>query len=164
MSFTLREAALHDYAGACELFAGGDRFHSSALPQIFRRSDGPARSREFFEGILAHEGEALFVAEQDEQWTGLVHCLIRSAPDVSVVMPRRFAVIDSLVVSTPFRRQGVGQALVQRVYQWSREQGVTSVELNVWEFNVGAITFYEALGYITTRRAMKIGLSLVEEG
>jgi len=32
------------------------------------------------------------------------------------------------------------------------EQGATEVRLNVWEFNAGAVAFYEAPGYRTLKR------------
>jgi len=63
--------------------------------------------------------------------------------------------IRTAVVSEHFRHRGVAQTLIKRVHQWAREQGVTEVELNVWEFNTSARSLYEKLGYQTTRRIMR---------
>jgi len=39
---------------------------------------------------------------------------------------------------------------------WSQKNGASSTELNVYEFNEKAITFYENLGYQTfSRRCVK---------
>lgn len=60
-----------------------------------------------------------------------------------------------IVVHESFQRQGIGRLLVQRVHAWMREQSVTDIELDVYEFNTPARTLYERLGYETTRRTMR---------
>ena len=37
---------------------------------------------------------------------------------------------------------------------WARQQGATRLVLNVWEFNTGALSFYESLGYNAFSRNM----------
>jgi GNAT superfamily N-acetyltransferase len=37
---------------------------------------------------------------------------------------------------------------------WAREHGATRLVLNVWEFNAGALRFYETLGYSAFSRNM----------
>ena len=37
---------------------------------------------------------------------------------------------------------------------WARNHGAERLHLNVWEFNEGAIAFYEALCYTTFSRNM----------
>jgi ribosomal protein S18 acetylase RimI-like enzyme len=150
----LRVATKEDYEAVCLLFAQGDRFHSDALPQIFRPVGGPARSREYVEKIIANENAAIFVAEQQDILIGMIHSEVRTAPDVPLFVPRHFAYIDDLVVSERFRHQGIGLALVERVHQWARDRGLTEVELGVWEFNTSARLLYEKLGYQTMRRTM----------
>jgi ribosomal protein S18 acetylase RimI-like enzyme len=56
---------------------------------------------------------------------------------------------------------GIGQALMEKTHAWSREVGIRTVELIVWEFNDGARHFYENLGYKTAKRRMWLDL---EEG
>lgn len=158
MNILLREASREDYDAVCILLAQGDRFHAEALPQIFRPIEGPARSREYFEKILDNENAAIFVAEQNVVLIGMIQCDMRSVPELSLLVPRHFAYIDNLVVSERFRHRGVGLALVERVHQWSREKGLTGVELGVWEFNMPARLLYEKLGYQTTRRIMSRSL------
>ena len=154
MDFFVREAAERDYDGLCELFAEADRLHRDALPKVFREPDGVARSESFVLEILENEGAALFVAERDAQLIGLVHVCIREARDIPILAPRRYAVIDGLVVKEAHRRSGVGTALAQRSHQWALDKGASQIELNVWEFNKNAIEFYEKLGYETASRKM----------
>ncbi|SRR5712691_1310768 len=155
MNVVLRAATQEDYDAVSALYAQVARIHAQALPQFFRLVEGPALPQEFFTEILANEDAAVFVAEQQDTMIGMIHCCMRTTPSLLVVVPRRFVYIEDLVVSEHFRSQGVGQILVERVHHWAREKGVTEVELGVWEFNTPARTFYEKLGYQTTRRVMR---------
>ena len=158
MKYMIREATQADYPGLCELFAEADTHHSQAVPHVFRSASGPARSPEYIADILASENSKLFVAECQRQVVGFVQVDIREAPDHPIMTPRRYAKVDSLVVGKEFRRSGIGQSLMERAHQWAWERGMRQVELNVWEFNQGAIVLYEQLGYTTAARRMWITL------
>ncbi len=154
MDYSIRQATQADYSSLCKLFAEADAYHSQAVPHVFRPANGPARTPEYIADILGNETSRLFVAEHEGQVMGLVHVDIREAPDHPIMTPRRYAKVDDLVVGKDFRRFGIGQSLMNTVHQWARERGVHEIELNVWEFNQGAIALYEKLGYKTAARRM----------
>jgi ribosomal protein S18 acetylase RimI-like enzyme len=154
MDFSIREATTEDYGELGDLFAEGDVLHRQALPHVFREPDGPARTREYVAGLIADENVALFVAQGDGQLVGLVQIFIRETPGIPIMVARRYAVVDTLIVKEKFRRSGIGRTLMEKAHQWACDKGVNQVELNVWEFNTGAIAFYEELGYRTASRRM----------
>jgi GNAT superfamily N-acetyltransferase len=157
MEFSIREANPEDYQTLCELFAEVDGLHHEALPHVFGQPGEPARTREHITHILAAKETTLFVAESnklDGAIIGLVHVAVREAPDAPTLVSRRFGWISDIVVAKDWRRLGVGQLLAQRAEQWLLECGVREVRLWVWEFNEGAITFYEEMGYTTATRMM----------
>ncbi|MDZ4631170.1 GNAT family N-acetyltransferase [Bacillus cereus] len=49
--------------------------------------------------------------------------------------------------------------MVQKAFEYAKEIQVTSVELNVLEFNENAIQFYEKLGFKTKSRQMECSLT-----
>lgn len=159
MNIVLRADTQEDYEAVDALYAHVTRIHAQALPQFFRSIEGATLPQEFFAAILANEDAALFVAEQQGTIIGMIHCYIRTTPSIPIVVPRRFVQIEDLVVSERFRHQGIGQALIERAHQWTREKGLTEVELGVWEFNTSARALYEKLGYQATRRIMRKHLS-----
>jgi len=154
MDIRIRTARSDDYEALCEVFEEGDSLHRDALPQVFRTPKGPVRARQYIERILDDENAALFVAEHGDRVVGAVHIFLREAPDIPIMVPRRYAVIDNIVVRQSVRRHGVGRALLRQAHRWAREAGAKQVELNVWEFNREAITFYEKQGYTTASRRM----------
>jgi len=153
-AFSIRRATLDDYSALSAVLDEGDAFHQQALPGFFRKAEGPARAVEFIANMLSDPNGAVFVAELEREIVGVVNAGIRETPDVPILVPRRFAWVDTLVVKGSCRRLGVGRTLMERVHQWAIEQGATEVELHVWNFNRGAIAFYEDLGYATASRRM----------
>lgn len=160
MDFSIRQANREDYEELCEVFAEIDTLHREALPDVYRAPDGPARSEEYITSIMADQNAALFVAQSDRRIVGLVEISLREAPDISIMVPRRYARIGTLVVKEGFRRAGVGRELMEKAHQWARAKGADQVELSVWEFNEGAIAFYERLGYTTAIRRMRRALEM----
>jgi ribosomal protein S18 acetylase RimI-like enzyme len=154
MAYAIREAVGADYEGLLAVFEVVDACHREALPHVFRAPDGPARARAYVEGLLADERWAVFVAERQGAICGVVTVSVRETPDIPILVPRRYAQVDTLAVLPGQRRMGIGRALMARAHAWAREQGASEIELTVWAFNEGAAAFYEALGYATTRCTM----------
>jgi len=101
----------------------------------------------------------LFVAEEGEQVVGCVHVIECDASPIPIFVPRRFAIVDNLVVSKVFQRKGIGQKLMRTAQQWVIDKGATSFELNVYHFNQKAISFYKNIGYKPISQRMSKALS-----
>jgi diamine N-acetyltransferase len=147
MDFSIRQATEKDYAGLNALFEEIDEYHREALPQIFRKPDGPSRTRDFLLGVLAEQNAVIFIAETQNLIIGLVYAYIRSIPEIPIRIPCRVGEIDQLIVKQEYRRYGVGQSLMERVHQWADQMELGRLELSVWDFNKGAQDFYRALNY-----------------
>ena len=150
----VREAADADYEALCELFDEVDALHRDHLPAVFQEPDGPVRERDYYRGLIDDKNVGLFIAETSRNIVGFVHAVVRDAPAIPVFVPRRFAVVDSIAVKSGFQNRGIGQELMRVVDEWAVAKGVTSIELNVYEFNKTAIAFYQRLGYETLSRRM----------
>lgn len=154
MKHAIREATTEDYTGLCALYAEGDAFHAMALPDVFRKSQDPARSREYVDAVLLDADAIILVAENHDALVGLAEARIVSSGGLATLAPRRYARIDNIVVRQEHRSAGIGKALLDRVHRWALEKGVSDAQLNVWEFNRQALDFYEKLGYTTANRLM----------
>ena len=154
MKVNIRKASAEDYNPLCELFDEIDSLHRDNLPKIFKRPDGPARELDYFMGLISGENIGLFVAEVEGNIVGFVHTIIIDTPNIPVFVSRRFAIVDSIIIKSGFQHQGFGRLLMDKMQEWSISKGATSIELNVYEFNSNAISFYDRCGYNTFSRKM----------
>jgi GNAT superfamily N-acetyltransferase len=103
--------------------------------------------------------EAAFRDHQDDP--GYLHLLATTgAPDSAAVgwafarstsldplfVPTRMLHIHALYVSPPYRRQGIGRALLNELLSWGRSVGCTAAELNVLVGNPARF-LYQELGF-----------------
>jgi diamine N-acetyltransferase len=152
METSIRKAAAEDYSSMCELFDEIDSLHRDHLPHIFQKPNGAARERDYYLELIADEKVALFVAEAGGQLIGFVHAFTRDAPDFPVFVPWHYAIVDSIVVKSEFQNHRTGKILMGKIQEWAVAKGAASIELNVYEFNQTAISFYENLGFRTFSR------------
>ena len=154
MEISVRRATANDYNSLCELFDEIDALHRDNLPHIFKKPGGAAREQDYYSGLIADKNVGLFVAEADGNLVGFVHAIVRDTPAFPVFVPRRYAIVDGIVVKSEFQNRGTGKMLMDKMQEWATAKGATSIELNVYEFNATAISFYERLGYQTFSRKM----------
>jgi ribosomal protein S18 acetylase RimI-like enzyme len=154
MEISVRKATADDYNTLGELFDEIDALHRDNLPHIFQKPNGAAREPDYYLGLIADENIALLVAEAGQKLVGFVHAIVREPPALPVFVPRRYAIVEGIVVKSEFRNHGTGGILMDKMQEWAIAKGATSIELNVYEFNETAISFYERLGYQTFSRKM----------
>ena len=155
METHIRKATANDYDNLCELFNEIDTLHRVNLPHIFQKPNGAAREKDYYSGLVADENIGLFVAEMDEKLIGFVHVLVRDTPVFPIIIPQHYAVIDGIGVKSEFQNHGIGKMLMEKAQEWATTNGAVFIELNVYEFNRNAISFYEKLGYQISSRKMR---------
>lgn len=154
MEISIREATANDYNSLLELFNEIDALHRDNLPHFFQKPYGAAREKDYYLELITDENVALLIAEVGKNLVGFVHAIVRDTPAIPVFVPRRYAIVDSIVVKSEFQNHGIGRKLMDKMQEWAIAKAATSIELNVYEFNGTAISFYEKLGYQTFSRKM----------
>ncbi len=156
MQAHIRHATAADIPAIQRIYAYGDAFHRAEAPWFFGEHEGPARSAEYLSAQLHGDSSAILVAQEPgAEPVGLLHVSVRTAPDLPFYTPRRYAMIEALIVLPEAQRRGIGTTLLRRAEAWALEQGLTQIEMGVWEFNITAQRLYEREGYATIRRALR---------
>lgn len=79
---------------------------------------------------------------------------IYDTPADPLMVRRRRAHVEALVVDRHHRRAGIGTALMSAASTWARDRGAAEVVLTVWAGNAAAEAFYKRLGYGVVSRAL----------
>jgi diamine N-acetyltransferase len=154
----VRRATANDYDNLCKVYDETDTLHRVNLPTIFKKPNGPPREKDDYLEVINDEDAGFFVAEVDEELVGFIHILVRDTPVFPVLIQQHYAVIDGIAIKSEFQNQGLGRILMEKAQEWAVIKGAEYIELNVYEFNENAISFYERLGYHTSSRRMRKNL------
>jgi GNAT superfamily N-acetyltransferase len=97
--------------------------------------------------LLARDDSCVLVCEIEGQVVGMcsVQVLVSTAEGGNV------GLLEDFVIAEPWRRQGLGTALLAAAEQWSRAQGLTRLQLLTDATNGLALDFYRRTGWGDTR-------------
>jgi ribosomal protein S18 acetylase RimI-like enzyme len=159
MVTSIRPAGDRDIEALCEMYYEFHEFHVCGVPTHLRSLGDRERwdrsyLREALGKIIQSDDSEIFVAEVAGELAGLVEVYVRQDADEATLVQHRYAELQSLVVLSPFRRNGIGTGLVGVARQWAWEREATEMRLGLWEFNEAARAFYEAVGFRTLKRRM----------
>ena len=142
----IRNLKLEDFDDVNNLFM---QLHNSEMeqrPDLFRKKEKPNTPKAWdFEASLSDNNKIMLGAEVNDKIVGFAIVQIRQST-YKVQAPRTYAYFENIVVDTNYRRRGIGTAVYQEGVKRAKEQGATSAELKVWNFNAGALKFYQSLG------------------
>lgn len=131
--------------------------HVEGKPEVFK-PDFPDELRDFIHVIWNDPEQEIVVSERDGKLVGfaVLHHMIR--PETPFMKERDYLDIDEFCVDESCRRQGLASEMIDFIKDYAKEKGYHRLELNMWEFNRGALAFYEAMGFETYRRYMEMPL------
>ena len=159
----IREARDSDAEGVLRLLEQIAALHHEGRPDIFK-ANSKKYTKEEFEDILKDEKRPVFVAVDAENIVlGYAFCMVMEQKEQGPFHAYPLLYIDDICVDRELRGQNIGRELFDAVKIYAQENSIGNIELNVWEFNEGAIHFYEKCGFTAQRRRMELILPKAEE-
>ncbi|MEW9675131.1 GNAT family N-acetyltransferase [Lentibacillus sp. L22] len=58
--------------------------------------------------------------------------------------------IERIYISEEFQKNGLGKCLLKKGLEVAKDQNKRKIWLGVWEYNTGAIRFYQRMGFVKT--------------
>lgn len=153
---TIRRALSSDAEGVLRLLEQIAAFHHEGRPDIFK-ANSKKYTKEEFDNILQDDKRPVFVAvDEENRVLGYAFCMVMEQKEQGPFYACQLLYIDDICVDQDARGQNIGRKLFEAVKKYANEIGVKNIELNVWEFNEGAIRFYEKCGFTIQRRRMEL--------
>ncbi len=136
MSISIVRATVDHLDQITPLFDGYRKFYEQAS-----NLDG---ARRFLNDRLTRHESVIFLALLDDQAVGFTQLY----PSFSSVSMKRLWVLNDLFVALVGRKQGVGEALLERARQFAVEDGAKGLMLETAVSNTIAQKLYERLGWV----------------
>lgn len=128
--------------------------HCNGRPDIFK--DGFCNElQEFIFTLWENDNSDIIVAIRNDEVCGFACVDYVEKPASPFSLARRFYHINEFGVDEKYRRQGVATELFEFIKKEATEKNFDKIELDMWEFNDGALDFYESVGFTTYRRFME---------
>jgi len=143
-----------DGPGCARAWLDAGRHYAALDPEQFQlpTEDGLADWFDRLHANLAAD-RMVYVASVEQDVAGFVSAVLNPPePDAQWELIRhlgqRRVFVEVLVVAEPYRRRGIGTALMNETERWARRQGATSVSLRTNLRSPLSVPFYEErMGY-----------------
>ncbi len=153
----VRIATIEDFERINELREQVNALHVKGRPDHFKagwNEELQNHAKDFLEA----EDKDIIVAERNGIICGFACVDYIDRPESPYRYDLHFYHVGEFGVDKAFHRQGVATELMEFMKEHAKEKGFNRIELDVWEFNTEAISFYEAVGFDCIRRYMEMKL------
>jgi ribosomal protein S18 acetylase RimI-like enzyme len=157
--FAIRAAQRGDAALLARLNASVHARHLQARPDFFKAAQ-QEEVVDWFQSLLAKASTRCWLAEIGAEPVGYLLMREYQRPENIFCLARHWHEIDHIAVEAPFRRRGIGRALVQTALAAARATGARDVELASWSFNAQAHALFQRCGFLP--RLLRFDLALSE--
>lgn len=129
--------------------------HINMRSDIFKEKTEANMQKEILD-IINNEEKISLVAEEKEKILGIIVLKIKKVIDHINLKNSKVLWIEELCVDENNRGKGIGKILINNAKKIAKDLKCERLELNCWEANKDAITFYEKQGMKSQRRVMEI--------
>ena len=144
----IRKASSKDALLLSDLCRDVQTLHAQNHADIFKMPQSADFAVSFFDEMLADPAVSIFIAEDNRGALGYVLCKLVERPENSFTFAMRFLLVDQISVRPEARGHGVGTALMKQAELLAKELAVPKMQLDSWEFNTKAHSFFERLGFL----------------
>lgn len=154
----IRFAQADDLPDICRIRRQVHAVHTDGRPDIFRE---PENFAEFDQQLLeaaSKDNYQLMIYEKAGGIAGYALIRLVTTKNSCVGQDRFSYFIEEFGVDEGCRRQGIGTALMNAIFEQAKKNHAASVDLDVWAFNENAEAFYRNLGMKTKRTYLEFSL------
>jgi len=98
----------------------------------------------------------LVVAQSGDEVIGSGYARIETAKPYS--RHRRYAYLGFMFVKENWHGKGVNKMIIEALKEWTLEQGINEMRLEVYNENVSALKAYEKVGFVRYMIEMRMGI------
>ena len=139
------EATTDNIPEIVELWKELSDHHSKIDPFFTRREDGHVNFTSFLTGLLKAQDARIFIAIDGPEIIGYIIAKIEAYPPVYLL--KTYGAIYDILVTSKYRRKGIGSKLFQAALIWFQSLGIQRIELSIVPQNIESSSFWKKLGF-----------------
>ena len=151
----VRPATYEELAKINEIRRYVNDVHVAGRPDTFRPGFNPELEQILYKRFET-ENWVILAAVLAGEIVGFASVEYLDRPESAYNLARKMYHVEEFGVAPDFHRRGVATALVEYMKKDAAQRGYPRIELDMWEFNQGALAFYENVGFLTYRRHMEL--------
>lgn len=124
--------------------------------QFYEQESDLASAKAYLSARLENCESVIFAAEIGSGLSGFVQLY----PAFSSISMKKTWILNDLYVDSAFRKQGVGEQLLQKAREFALETGAAGISLSTAADNHSAQRLYDKSGYVRDRRFLHYDLIL----
>ncbi|ARM75480.1 GNAT family N-acetyltransferase [Acidianus manzaensis] len=141
---TVRKGTKEDINEIVDFFSRMYRLNSEFDPLLSVPNDLEEKVRKNVEKSLENHNEIIVIAEDKDKIVGASRVIIY---DRIFYEPEEEAMIEEFYVYPSYRRQGVGQLIVEYIEKQLNDRGIQLLSANFPSRNLIAASFYKKMGF-----------------
>lgn len=154
MNVNIRQFHSFDISKINKIFKQTLSSHIENMPDLFCSLDENNNwNSQFLKKISENNTGIVFVAEISREVVGYIISYLQKFPmNAPFYKARKVLYIEDISIEEQYQNKGIGTLLISKCEKWAKKNGFTDIELNVYESNQRAQSFYHKLGYKTLSR------------
>ena len=150
-----RNALLDDFLRVAKLKKQIHSDHVRNAPDFYKDVEHPLTIEEYTAHLDTIGNRRAFVLLDGSLIVAYAFTQVLESQNHLLIHDQRQLFLEDICIDETLRGQGYGKRLMQEIVRIAEESGCKTVELNVWDWNRSAISFYKTLGMDITRLRMK---------
>lgn len=151
----IREAKIEDIEQIVIILEQISKIHYEKRPDIFKKKSKNEIRKNAIEMLKDKKRKIIVAVDDTLKIYGLIIYNIKEVKEHINLRDFKVLWIEELGVDESYRKNGIGKMLMEKVEEDAKMLDCTRIELNCWDFNNNAISFYERFGMRTQRRIME---------
>jgi len=143
----IRKATSEDALLLSDLSRDVQSLHAQNYADIFKMPHSADFAISFFDEILVDSAVSIFIAEENGEAIGYIFCKLIERPENAFTVAMRLLLVEHISVRPAARGKGAGTALIKQAEILAKELAVQRIQLDSWDFNTEAHSFFERLGF-----------------
>ncbi|MEB2275931.1 GNAT family N-acetyltransferase [Bacillus sp. ILBB4] len=127
------------------------QLHVELYPQHFQTYDFH-QVHEFFKKVMKDDRFIFLLGEDEGQHVGFAWLEIKQYSETVFKKAYESIYVHQINIAESYKNKGFGSSLMKEIYSIARTNDINTIELDYWNDNTIAESFYEKEGFVTYRK------------